>query len=255
MPHSELREGLTFDDVLLLPQASDLLPSSCDVSTMLTPNIRLRIPLVSSPMDTVTESRSAIAIAQMGGLGFIHRNLSDRTPGRRSRRGEEIRKRHDRRSGHGASRTENRRRARDHGAPRHLGPAGGRRRPPGRHPDQPRPALREAPGQAGARSDDHQASSPPIPASASSRPRKSSRPIASKSCRWSTNASACAGSSPSRTWTRRRAIRTRARTRWAGCASAPRLASGPSARSARPRWCAPAPTCCASTPRTAIRAT
>jgi len=75
MPHQELREGLTFDDVLLLPQLSDLLPSSCDVSTWLTPKIRLRIPLLSSPMDTVTESRTAISIAQLGGLGFIHRNL------------------------------------------------------------------------------------------------------------------------------------------------------------------------------------
>jgi IMP dehydrogenase len=74
--HEELREGLTFDDVLLLPQASDLLPSDCDVSTSLSAKIPLRIPLVSSPMDTVTESRTAIAIAQLGGLGFIHRNLT-----------------------------------------------------------------------------------------------------------------------------------------------------------------------------------
>jgi IMP dehydrogenase len=76
MQFEELREGLTFDDVLLLPQESDVLPHQCDVSTMLSRRIRLNIPLVASPMDTVTESATAIAIAQLGGLGFIHRNLS-----------------------------------------------------------------------------------------------------------------------------------------------------------------------------------
>jgi IMP dehydrogenase len=79
MRHAELREGLAFDDVLLLPQESDLLPSQCDVSTFLTRKIRLNIPLVASPMDTVSESRAAIVMAQSGGIAFIHRNLSIET--------------------------------------------------------------------------------------------------------------------------------------------------------------------------------
>jgi IMP dehydrogenase len=68
--------ALTFDDVLLLPAESDVLPRQVDVSAQLTRNIRLRIPIVSAAMDTVTEARTAIAMAQSGGLGFIHKNLT-----------------------------------------------------------------------------------------------------------------------------------------------------------------------------------
>lgn len=68
--------GLTFDDVLLLPAASDLIPSSVDTSSQITREIRLRVPLVSSAMDTVTEARMAIAMARAGGMGVLHRNLS-----------------------------------------------------------------------------------------------------------------------------------------------------------------------------------
>ncbi len=67
--------GITFDDVLLLPAKSDVVPAEVDTSSQLTKKIRLHIPLLSSAMDTVTESRLAIAIAQEGGLGIVHRNL------------------------------------------------------------------------------------------------------------------------------------------------------------------------------------
>src|ERR1043165_3441758 len=72
----EIREGLTFDDVLLEPGPSDVMPTQVDVSTRFTREINLNIPLVSAAMDTVTESRLAIAMAQAGGLGVLHRNLT-----------------------------------------------------------------------------------------------------------------------------------------------------------------------------------
>ena len=72
----QLQTALTFDDVLLVPQHSNVLPNQVDVSTRLTRKIRLNVPLVSAAMDTVTESRLAIAMAQQGGIGIIHKNLS-----------------------------------------------------------------------------------------------------------------------------------------------------------------------------------
>ena len=71
-----LTEALTFDDVLIVPSKSSIKPSDADVSTKITKNISLKIPLVSAAMDTVTESKLAIKIAQMGGLGIIHKNMS-----------------------------------------------------------------------------------------------------------------------------------------------------------------------------------
>src|SRR6516165_3447764 len=76
MIHFPVPEALTFDDVLLLPALSDVVPSEANTQTQLSRNIRLNIPLISAAMDTVTETRLAIAIAQQGGLGIIHRNLS-----------------------------------------------------------------------------------------------------------------------------------------------------------------------------------
>ena len=71
-----IKEGLTFDDVLLIPKASKVLPNDVDTSTNVTSQISLNIPLMSSAMDTVTEEKMAIAMAQAGGLGVLHRNLT-----------------------------------------------------------------------------------------------------------------------------------------------------------------------------------
>jgi IMP dehydrogenase len=72
----QLREALTFDDVLLVPGASDVLPGQADTRTKLTKTIELAVPIISAAMDTVTEAPLAIAMAQAGGMGVIHRNLS-----------------------------------------------------------------------------------------------------------------------------------------------------------------------------------
>src|SRR3954451_20814489 len=76
VPDKFLPLGLTYDDVLLLPGETDVIPSEVDTTTRLTRGISLRVPLVSSAMDTVTESRMAIGKARQGGIGVLHRNLS-----------------------------------------------------------------------------------------------------------------------------------------------------------------------------------
>ena len=70
-----IKEGLTFDDVLIVPRRSDVLPAEVDLTTRITPRIKLNIPLLSAAMDTVTDARLAIAIARLGGLGIIHKNM------------------------------------------------------------------------------------------------------------------------------------------------------------------------------------
>ncbi len=79
MPHDAIPYAFTFDDLLLLPGASAVLPNEVDLSTRLTPRIRLNIPIISAAMDTVTESETAISLARQGGIGILHRNLTIET--------------------------------------------------------------------------------------------------------------------------------------------------------------------------------
>ena len=149
-----LKEALTFDDVLLLPAESEVLPRDADVRTRLTERISLQMPLVSSAMDTVTEADTAITMAREGGMGVIHKNLTIAEQAR------EVQKVKRAESGMvfdpvvvGPDEKLVRALAimRESGV---SGPARGGRRPGGRHPHQPRRALREEPRAARARRDD-----------------------------------------------------------------------------------------------------
>ena len=147
-----IQKALTFDDVLLVPAHSTVLPREVSLKTRLTRSIELNIPLVSAAMDTVTEARLAIAIAQEGGIGIVHKNMSPRAQAaevakvKRFESGVVQGPDHHRRRHDGA------RSARADPAAPDLGPcrsskAGACRR----HRHQPRPALRDQPRPAGAR--------------------------------------------------------------------------------------------------------
>src|SRR5258706_9884345 len=85
-PHMTIREALTFDDVLLVPAASEVLPGQVDTRSRLTKSVELGVPLISAAMDTVTEAGLAIAMAQAGGMGVIHKNLSNEEQAEQVRR-------------------------------------------------------------------------------------------------------------------------------------------------------------------------
>ena len=100
MLEDRISEALTFDDVLLVPQKSEVLPSEVDVRTRLTRNITLSVPIVSAAMDTVTEAPLAIAMAQEGGLGHHPQEHDHRGAGRRGGQGQALRVGDDRGPGH-----------------------------------------------------------------------------------------------------------------------------------------------------------
>ena len=144
-----IQKALTFDDVLLLPAHSTVLPRDVSLKTRLTRSITLNIPLLSAAMDTVTEARLAIAIAQEGGIGIVHKNMPPKA------QAAEVAKVKRFESGVvkdpitiPPTMTVREVLALTRAAS-HLGPAGGRRQEGRRHRHQPRPALRDQPRPAG----------------------------------------------------------------------------------------------------------
>ena len=103
LPDKLISTGFTFDDVLIAPRYSSVVPSEVEVQTRLTARIAMHVPILSSPMDTVTEAAMAIGLAQEGGLGVIHKNMSIERQTRGGRQGEAVGQRHHRRSGDAAA--------------------------------------------------------------------------------------------------------------------------------------------------------
>ena len=134
-------QGITFDDVLLEPGYSELLPRQVDTRTQLTAKIALNIPILSSPMDTVTEAELAIALAQEGGLGRHPQEHVDRGADPRGRQGQAVGERDHRRPDHPAARRHRRPGPRDHARAQHLGRADHRQRQAPGHPHPPRPPV------------------------------------------------------------------------------------------------------------------
>ena len=141
-------DALTFDDVLLKPAYSEILPREVSLRTHVTRGITLNIPILSAAMDTVTEARLAIALAQEGGMGIIHKNMS---PADQARQVAQVKKYE---SGivndpdHRPAGPDHPRGAGHHPRPQHLRRAGGGQGPHRRHRHQSRPALRDAPRRA-----------------------------------------------------------------------------------------------------------
>ena len=220
-------EGLAFDDVLLRPGLSAVMPSATNIGTQLTRTIRLNLPIISAAMDTVTEARLAIAMAEAGGIGVIHRNLRPGRSGRGGAQGQAVRERHGRRSDHHLSRRDARRRARPHAPRLDLRHSGGRARA--------RTASRRKLIGILTNRDVRFADDPRQPVTdlmtrkvvtvgegvSHEEARRLLHHTASRSWSSSTMRGAASGSSPSRTSRRRPPIRTPPRTPTGACASPP----------------------------------
>ena len=197
--------GLTFDDVLLRPAASEVLPTDADTRTQLTRTIRLTIPILSAAMDTVTEADMAIVMAQLGGIGVLHRNLEIDEQAAAVKRGKALRKRDGGESDHAQAHPNAGRGAGADGPPPDLRlPGGGGGRHAGRHPHPPRHAFRRTARPARRRADDR---AEPRDGQDRRQHGRGAAPAAPaphrESCWWWTRPIVASGSSRSRTSKRR----------------------------------------------------